>query len=139
MRSLAALAVLLVALPAAAQPQSRWTFCVASAAGADQIFMSAVFVAAAPRARLESAFAATVARLGAAGATALCPNPRPDKDVVLDALSNAEKVDRERGATLRAVAASDFPAADPVSPRSAEKAVAEKAVAPKARPDERRG
>ena len=109
MRRLAALAAFVMSPPADAQALPRWTFCSATAAGGDEVFLSEVFAAEAPRERLEGAFAKAVEKLGASGASARCPSPRADKAVVLDALDGAEAVNRERGATLRAVAASDFP------------------------------
>jgi len=148
MRRLAALAALALSLPAAAQPLPRWTFCVATAADSDEIFMSPVFAADGPRERLEGAFAKTVEKLGAAGASARCASPRADRAVALRALVGAEAVDRERGATLHAVAASDFPGDDAFSPQRAQKSPRPGedlggdpglAAAPEARPDQRRG
>jgi len=122
MRLVAAFAAFLASLPAAAEPLPRWTFCIATAGG-DQVFTSAVFVAAAPPERLESAFAAAVARLGAEGASARCPRSREDKAVALDALAEAQKIHRERGLMLRAVTLSDFPG-KPFYPQSGEKVAA---------------
>ena len=108
---LAALAALALSLPAAAQGPPRWTFCTATNAGADEIFMTGVFAADAPSERLAAAFAKVVARLGADGTSARCPSPRADRAIALRALIGAEAINRELGATLHAVAASDFPGA----------------------------
>jgi len=134
MRRLAALAVLAVSLPAAAEPLQRWTFCIATGAGSDEVFMSEVFAAGARSERLEGAFAKAVEKLGASSSSSLCASPRADRAVALRALIGVEAVDRARGATLRAVATSDFPGANPFSPQGGEKV-----TALKARADEGRG
>jgi hypothetical protein len=107
MRSPAALAALVISLPAAAQATPRWTFCVAAAEGGD-VWISDVFMAERDRDRLEDAFRSAVARLGATNPNAQCPLPREDKTVAVNAQIDAEAFNRRLGATLHPVPASAF-------------------------------
>ena len=115
MRAAAALAAILIGLPAAAHDAPRWTFCVAAADGGADVWISDVFVADGSRERLEGAFRNAVERLGASRANAQCPQPRDDKTVAVNAQFDAEAFNRKMGATLHAVPASVFPAGRPSS------------------------
>jgi hypothetical protein len=108
MRGVAACCAIAVCLPAFADPQPRWTFCVgASKSGAD-VWITNVFAADRDREQLESAFKAMLERMGAARADAQCPLPREDKTDAVNAQFEAEEFNRKLGATLHA--AGDFPA-----------------------------
>src|SRR5271165_5504637 len=110
MRSFNAFAAIVLSLPAAAQPAPRWTFCVASAQGGADVWISDVFAVAGDREKLEQAFKRAVERQGAAGANSQCPLPREDKTVAVNAQIDAEAFNRKLGATVHAVPGSDFPA-----------------------------
>ncbi len=114
-----ALAALLVSLPAVACAAPRWTFCVASANGGAEIWLSDVFAAEGAREKIEGAFKVAVERLGATAANAQCPQPRDDRTVAVNAQIDAETFNRKMGLNLHSVPANDFPgrregaAADP--------------------------
>ncbi len=110
MRRSAALAAIVLSLPAAAEAAPRWTFCVAASQDGADVWISEVFPAEGSRERLEDAFKSAVAQLGAAGANAQCPLPRDDKTVAVNAQIDAEAFNRKMGANLHAVPASAFPA-----------------------------
>jgi hypothetical protein len=108
MRRPIALIAIAVCLPALADPQPRWTFCVgASKSGAD-VWITDVFAADRDREQLESAFKAMLERAGAR-ADAQCPLPREDKTEAVNAQFEAEEFNRKLGATLHAAPASEFP------------------------------
>ena len=109
MRRAAALAIALC-LPAAAHAGPRWTFCVAAAEDGAEVWISDVFVAEASRERLEGAFRAVVERKAATKANAQCPEPHDDRTDAVNAQFDAEAFNRRMGASLHAVAASEFPA-----------------------------
>ena len=109
MRRPAALAAIVICLPASAEAAPRWTFCVAASQGGADVWISEVFTAERDRDRLEDAFRSAVARLGATGPNAQCPLPREDKTVAINAQIDAEAFNRKLGATLHAVPPSAFP------------------------------
>ncbi len=61
-----ALVAIAVCLPASALAQPRWTFCVAASKSGADVWITNVFAASHDREQLESAFRATLARVGAA-------------------------------------------------------------------------
>lgn len=110
MRRLIGLAVLALTIaPAAQAAPQRWTFCVAASGDGSEVWISEVFPAEGGRERFETAFKATVAKLGSPGADAQCPLPREDKTVAMNAQIDAEAFNRRMGASLHPVPASDFP------------------------------
>lgn len=110
MRRSIAWAAIGVYLPALALAEPRWTFCVASSKNGVDVWITDVFAASRDRVELESAFRATLARLGAAGADAQCPQPREDKTEAVNAEFEAEEFNRKLGATLHPAPTSEFPA-----------------------------
>jgi hypothetical protein len=109
MRRSAALAAIVLCLPAAAHASPRWTFCVAASQSGTDVWISDVFAVERDRERLEAAFRSVVEHLGTPGANAQCPLPREDKTVVVNAQIDAEAFNRKIGAKLHAVPANDFP------------------------------
>jgi hypothetical protein len=103
-----ALAAIAACLPALANAQSRWTFCVASSKSGADVWITDVFAAARDRAQLESAFKTMVERTGES-ADAQCPFPLKDKTEAVNAQFEAEEFNRKLGATLHAVLAGEFP------------------------------
>ena len=108
MRRSIALAAIAVCLPALADAQPRWTFCVAASKSGADVWITGVFRAEQARGQLESAFKAMVERSGAS-ADAQCPLPREDKTEAVNAQFEAEEFNRKLGATLHAVLAGEFP------------------------------
>ena len=93
--------------PAAAA--EHWTFCVASALGAKDVWITDVFAAATDRERLEDDLKALLERRGAARILAQCPQPIDDKTSVVNAQTGAEDFNRKLGAALHAISAQEFP------------------------------
>ena len=108
MRRSIALVAVVVALPAVALAQPRWTFCVASSKSGADVWITEVFAAERDRDQLESAFKTMVVRMGGVGADAQCPMPREDKTEAVNAQFEAEEFNRKLGATLHAVLAGEF-------------------------------
>jgi hypothetical protein len=110
MRFSIALTAIALCLPAAAfaQPQPRWTFCVAASKSGADVWITDVFLAERNRVELESAFRAMLERKGAARPDAQCPEPLEDKTQAVNAEFEAEEFNRELGATLHAAPASEF-------------------------------
>jgi hypothetical protein len=109
MRRSIALIGIAVALPALAEAQPRWTFCVAASQNGADVWISDVFAAERDREQLEGAFRSTLERLGAPRAEAQCPQPREDKTEAVNAQFEAEEFNRNLGAMLHAVLATEFP------------------------------
>jgi hypothetical protein len=107
-REIALLAIALIA-PSSAFSAPRWTFCVASSKGGNEVWMTGVFAAERDRERLEGEFRNVVERLSAMAADAQCPLPRENKMEAVNAQIDAEKFNRKLGAKLHAVAANEFP------------------------------
>jgi hypothetical protein len=103
-----ALAAIAACLPALANAQPRWTFCIASSKSGADVWITDVFAAERNRAELESAFKAMVERTGAS-ADAQCPLPRRDETEAVNAQFEAEEFNRKLGARLHAVLAGEFP------------------------------
>jgi hypothetical protein len=101
-----AVVALLASNPAAAE---HWTFCVASALGGKDIWITDVFAAGADRERLEAEMKGFLEGRGEARVVAQCPQPRDDKTDVVNAQIVAEEFNRKLGAALHAVTAQEFP------------------------------
>jgi hypothetical protein len=95
------------AAPAAASP--AWTFCVASALGAKDVWITSLFLAPTDRERLEEAFKSLLERQGHSRVVAQCPQPSDDKIAVVNAQITAEEFNRKLGETLHSVSAREFP------------------------------
>jgi len=87
-----------------AQPQAfaepRWTFCVASAQGARDVWITDVFAAPVARRRLEAGLKSALERQGPTRVDAQCPQPSTDKVAVINAQTIAEEFNRKLGAVL---------------------------------------
>jgi len=81
-----------------ASPQ--WTFCVASAQGARDVWITDVFAVTASRQRLEAGLKRTLERQGRRRVDAQCPQPSADKVAVVNAQTTAEEFNRKLGAVL---------------------------------------
>ena len=93
--------------PTAASP--AWTFCVASALGTHDVWLSSLFVATTDREKLETEFRSLLERQGHSRIVAQCPQPSEDKVSVLNAQTVAEDFNRKLGSALHGVPARDFP------------------------------
>ena len=100
-------ALSLVAAPAAAASES-WTFCVASARGGDNVWITDVFAAPRDRVQLERDVKAYLARQGATRVDVQCPAPVADKTAAVNAQSAAIAFNRKLGATLYEVRAGEL-------------------------------
>ena len=100
-------AICLVAAPAAAAGDS-WTFCVASASGGSDVWITDVFAAPQAREKLERDLKTYLARHGAAHIDAQCPAPVADKTAAVNAQFAAIAFNRKLGATLHEVAAREL-------------------------------
>jgi hypothetical protein len=109
-RLLPALLLSLMSAPAFAAP--AWTFCVASALGTKDIWISSLFPANAPRERLEDEFKGLLERQGHGRVVAQCPQPSEDRLAVVNAQSTAEEFNRKLGSTLHGVPTREFPRRD---------------------------
>jgi hypothetical protein len=108
MRRPIALAAIVVCLPALAEAQPRWTFCVAASTSGADVWITDVFAAERDRVQLENAFKAMLERMGAVRIDAQCPLPREDKTQAVNAQYEAEEFNRKLGATLHAAPADEF-------------------------------
>ena len=95
-------ALSLVAAPAAAASE-LWTFCVASARGGDDVWITDVFAATRDRVRLEARPEGLLARQGASRVDVQCPAPVADKTAAVNAQFAAVEFNRKLGATLHEV------------------------------------
>jgi len=92
--------------PAVAGP--LWTFCVASASGTKDVWITELFPATPNRERLEAELKGLLEREGHSHIVAQCPAPSDDKVSVVNAQTTAEEFNRKLGATLHGVSARDF-------------------------------
>jgi len=102
---------LLFASVAAAQAAASpgWTFCVASALGSKDIWITGLFAAPTDRERLEDELKAFLERQGRQRVVAQCPQPTEDKVSALNAQMTAEEFNRKLGSVLHGVPAREFP------------------------------
>ena len=109
MRAWPGIAILCIAIAAApAQASARWTFCVASALGARDVWITDVFAASAERERLESDLKGLLTRQGAQRIVAQCPAPQDDKIAVVNAQTGAEEFNRKLGKALHPIAVQEM-------------------------------
>jgi hypothetical protein len=98
---------------AVAAPQAfaaeQWTFCVASEAGTNDVWISEVFLAPVARERLETELKSVLERQGHSHIVAQCPQPSEDKVAVVNAQTTAEEFNRKLGSVLHDMPAHDFP------------------------------
>ena len=78
----------------------QWTFCVASAQGARDVWITDVFAVTASRQQLEAGLKRTLERQGRRRVDAQCPQPSADKVAVVNAQTTAEEFNRKLGAVL---------------------------------------
>ena len=97
----------LFAWPAVASP--LWTFCVASAPGTKDVWITELFPATPNRERLEAELKSLLEREGHSHIIAQCPAPSDDKVSVVNAQTTAEEFNRKFGSTLHGVSAREFP------------------------------
>jgi hypothetical protein len=98
---------ILAAAPALASP--AWTFCVASALGTKDVWITSPFFVSTDRERLEEEFKSHIERQGHSRIVAQCPQPSDDKVAVVNAQTAAEEYNRKLGAVLHGVPAREFP------------------------------
>jgi hypothetical protein len=103
-------AILLVAACFArvAAASELWMFCVASALGGDDVWITDVFAATRSRERLESEVKVYLARQGAARVDIQCPAPAADKTAAVNARFAAAEFNRKLGHTLHEALARDL-------------------------------
>jgi hypothetical protein len=97
----------LAATPAAAGP--AWTFCVASALGSKDVWITGPLFTSTDRDKLEDQFKSLLERQGHSRIVAQCPSPSEDKPAVVNAQTKAEEFNRKLGSTLHGVSAREFP------------------------------
>ena len=93
--------------PVAAASES-WTFCVASARGGDDVWITDVFAATRDRVRLESELKAYLTAKGATRVDVQCPAPAADKTKAVNAQFVAAEFNRKLGHALHEAPAGDF-------------------------------
>jgi hypothetical protein len=97
----------LFAWPAFAGP--LWTFCVASALGTTDVWITELFPATPNRERLEAELKGLLERAGHSRIIAQCLTPSDDKVSVVNAQTTAEEFNRKLGSTLQGVPTREFP------------------------------
>jgi hypothetical protein len=95
--------------PPQAFAEPQWTFCVASAPGTSDVWITEVFAAPVDRERLETELKSVLARQGHARVDVQCPQPSADKVAAVNAQTTAEQFNRRLGSVLHDMSASDFP------------------------------
>ena len=107
------LPVVLVAALAFAQTTSEasqmWTFCVASAPGGGEVWITNPFASSSDRRALEAAMQSTLKRREGERALAQCPQPSADKVAVVNAQTTAIEFNRRLGAILHVLPEDEFP------------------------------
>jgi hypothetical protein len=106
------LAAALAFAPSASEAAQMWTFCVASAPGGGEVWITAPFASSSDRRALEAAMQTTLKRHEGERALAQCPQPSADKAAVVDAQQAAIALNRKHGAILHALPQQDFPEQD---------------------------
>ena len=107
--------VLVVALAfaqTASEASQTWTFCVASAPGGGEVWITGPFASSSDRRALEAAMQTTIKRHEGERVAAQCPQPSSDKVAVVSAQTAAIEFHRKRGAILHALPERDFPGQD---------------------------
>ena len=107
------LPVVLVAALAFAQTASEasqmWTFCVASAPGGGEVWITKPFASSGDRRALEAAMQSALKRREGERALAQCPQPSSDKVAVVNAQTTAIEFNRKLGAILHELPEDEFP------------------------------
>ena len=101
------LCLIMVASPACAG--SAWTFCVASALGTKDVWITGLFQTAIDRARLEEGLKDLLEHQGRSRIVAQCHQPSDDKVAVVNAQTMAEEFNSKLGAVLHSVPPHEFP------------------------------
>ena len=104
MRVLVGLSFICAVAAAPAEASERWTFCVASALGSRDVWITDVFPAGSDRERLESDVKNLLTRQGERRIVAQCPMPGEDKTATVNAQTSAEDFNRTLGKTLHSLA-----------------------------------
>jgi hypothetical protein len=89
--------------------EPKWTFCVASQLGVNDVWITEVFAAPVDRERLEMELKSVLERQGRARVDTQCPQPSADKVAVVNAQTMAEEFNRKLGSVLHDLPAHDFP------------------------------
>jgi hypothetical protein len=109
MLRLSAIILLLVAnsaSPAFANP--AWTFCVASALGTKDVWVTSLFQTGGDRTRLEEEFKILLERNGGTRIVTQCPQPSNNKVAVVNAQTTAEDFNRKLGVVLHDIPLREF-------------------------------
>jgi len=106
------LAAALAFAPTSSVAQQKWTFCVASAPGGGEVWVTDPFASSSDRHALELALQTTLKLHAGERVSAQCPQPSSDKVGVVNAQTTAIAFNRKLGAILHAVPESEFPGAD---------------------------
>jgi hypothetical protein len=85
-----------------------WTFCVASASGLKDVWITDVFAANHTRERLEQDLKGLLKTQGVERAVVQCPAPEADKTAVVNAQFTAAEFNRKLGRALHEVSAPEF-------------------------------
>jgi hypothetical protein len=106
-----ALVLFFIAAPTStpAFASSAWTFCVASALGSKDVWITNLFATETDRERLELELKSFIERQRRARIVAQCPQPSDDEVYVLNAQETAREFNRKLGAALHTVPLRDFP------------------------------
>jgi hypothetical protein len=95
----------------AAEASQMWTFCVASAPGGGEVWITNPFASSSDRHALELAMQSTLKRREGERALAQCPQPSADMTAVVNAQTTAIEFNRKLGAILHVLSEDDFPGA----------------------------
>jgi hypothetical protein len=104
----AVLSLVAASSASAAAASESWTFCVASARGGDEVWITDVFAATRDRERLERDMKAYLARQGVTRVDVQCPEPAADKTAAVNAQFAAIAFNRKLGAVLHAAPAREL-------------------------------
>jgi len=106
------LAAALALAPTSSDAQQKWTFCIASAPGGGEVWITDPFASSSDRHALELAMQTTLKLHAGERVSAQCPQPSSDKVAVVNAQTTAIAFNRKLGAILHALPESEFPGAD---------------------------
>jgi hypothetical protein len=104
----AAISLALVLGVSSARAEGGWTFCVASASGLKDVWITDVFAANRNRERLEQDLKGLLRAQGVEHAVAQCPAPEADKTAAVNAQFTAAEFNRKLGRALHEVSAPEF-------------------------------
>ncbi len=103
------LVVALACAQTASEASTMWTFCVASAPGGGEVWITDPFASSSDRRALEAAMQTTLKRREGERVLAQCPQPSSDKVAVVNAQTTAIAFNRKLGVILHEVPERDFP------------------------------